>query len=388
MRESQDTETAVPYAIRCVRCFRPMDRCYCDSVPSVDNQTNVLILQHRREREHPFNTARIVNMALKRCRLIVNHTPELARQFAETKLDANTVVLYPGDDVPLIGDFDLADRPTQLVVLDGTWHHTKTLMRDVPGLSSLPRVRLAPPQPGQYRIRREPNDHALSTLEAVVAALQQNEPESATVREQLDQLMATFHAMVDQQLKCPKSNWRANTRRTVGAPNTPRALLGSQENIVVVYGEQEQGDYRSTDDQPRPKHPAKPVYWMAQRMSSGETFEMAIENDCLNDSYFANRLQLSASQIQSAVSADEFRKQWQLFLRPSDILVVHHAGLAKLISVNKLCDHTCLILKAINAPDPESSTSVAPINETRAAERLANAIRLTLALSQQPTGKS
>ncbi|MGB7327202.1 MAG: tRNA-uridine aminocarboxypropyltransferase [Rubripirellula sp.] len=382
MREPQPTEQTSRYAIRCVRCFRPMDRCYCDSVPSVDNQTDVLILQHRREREHPFNTARIVNMALNRCRLLVNHTPVMARQFADTKLHANAAVLYPGDSVPLIGDLAPSDRPTQLVVLDGTWHHTKTLMRDIPGLSSLPRVRLAPPQPGQYRIRREPNDHALSTLEAVVAALQQNEPESVAVRQQLDQLMAAFHAMVDQQLECPKSNWRANKRRTVGAPNTPRALLGSQDNIVVVYGEQEQGDYRSTGDQIRPKHPAKPVYWMAQRMGSGETFEMAIENECLHDPYFADRLQLSASQIQSAVSVDRFRDRWQQFLRPSDILVVHHAGLAKLININQLCDHSCLVLKAINAPDPESFTSVVPINETRAAQRLANAIRLTRALRQ------
>ncbi len=349
---------------RCVRCFRPPDRCYCDSVPSVDNQTDVLILQHRREREHPFNTARIVKMALSRCRLMVDHTPELARQFAATPLSPQAAVLYPGDDVPLIGELPTDQRPDQLVVLDGTWHHTKTLMRDIPGLSSLPRVRLSPPQPGQYRIRREPNDQALSTLEAIVAALQQNEPESALVRAQLDQLMKAFHSMVDQQLSCPKSNWRANARRTPGATNIPKALLGDQSDVVVVYGEQEQGNYRATSENPRPTRPAKPVYWLAHRMVSGETFEAVIANECLFDDHFPIRLQLSPAQIRSAVTMDVFRDQWRAFLRPDDVLVVHHSGLAKMIAANDLCRNMCLILKAINLPGKRQRTAPKWLNQS------------------------
>ncbi|WP_144057493.1 DTW domain-containing protein, partial [Novipirellula maiorica] len=43
-RPSKDAEP------RCYRCFRPADACFCEVIPAVDNLTDVLILQHRRER--------------------------------------------------------------------------------------------------------------------------------------------------------------------------------------------------------------------------------------------------------------------------------------------------------------------------------------------------
>ncbi|TWU46089.1 DTW domain protein [Rubripirellula tenax] len=347
-------------------------------MPRVNNRTDVLILQHRREREHPFNTARIVDMALDRCRLMVDHNDALARRLGDITLAPDAALLYPTDEAPLLMELAPELRPSQLVVLDGTWHHTKTLMRDIPRLQQLRQVRLAPPKPGNYRIRREPNDHALSTLEAVIAALAENEPDTLGLSEQLSALMQAFNGMVDQQLQCPKSNWRANQRRTPGAANVPRLLLGDQSDVVVAYGEQQQGDYRSDAPPPPKGEPPRPVYWVAQRMVSGETFEMVIDNDCLHDAYFADRLQLSPSQIGSAVTLDQFRSHWQNFLHPTDTIVVPGPGTAKLLSANQLCDNTCLILKSINAPESPEIESTDPINPTRAAARLANAIAKTI----------
>ena len=58
---------------RCYQCFRPMSLCFCEAIPQIDNRTDVLILQHVGERFHPFNTARIVQKALRRCHLIADH---------------------------------------------------------------------------------------------------------------------------------------------------------------------------------------------------------------------------------------------------------------------------------------------------------------------------
>src|SRR5262249_38636030 len=41
---------------RCYGCFRPQNDCFCAEIPTIDNKTHVLILQHMRERFHPFNT--------------------------------------------------------------------------------------------------------------------------------------------------------------------------------------------------------------------------------------------------------------------------------------------------------------------------------------------
>jgi len=52
-----------------------MSLCFCESIPRIDNRTNILILQHVGERFHPFNTARIVQKTLSRCHLIADHNP-------------------------------------------------------------------------------------------------------------------------------------------------------------------------------------------------------------------------------------------------------------------------------------------------------------------------
>ncbi len=62
---------------RCYQCFRPLSLCFCDAIPRIENRTDVLILQHVGERFHPFNTARIVQKALRHCRLIADHNQRL-----------------------------------------------------------------------------------------------------------------------------------------------------------------------------------------------------------------------------------------------------------------------------------------------------------------------
>ena len=141
---------------RCYDCFRPKEACFCASIPRIDNQTEVLILQHRRERFHPFNTARIVQKALRNSQLLADHTSNLAMRL---RLKPRAGLLYPGPTALLISDLASEQRPEQLVVLDGTWHHAKTLVREIPALQSLPRYRLAPTAPSRYRIRREPTHH-------------------------------------------------------------------------------------------------------------------------------------------------------------------------------------------------------------------------------------
>src|SRR3954468_16996079 len=136
---------------RCYVCFRPKETCFCASIPTIDNRTEVLILQHRRERFHPFNTARIIQKALRNSHLLADHTNNLAMQL---RLKPRAGLLFPGPTALLVSDLTFEQRPEQLVVLDGTWHQAKTLVRAIPALQSLPRYRLAPTVPSRYRIRR------------------------------------------------------------------------------------------------------------------------------------------------------------------------------------------------------------------------------------------
>jgi len=364
---------------RCLRCFRPRALCFCDRIAAVDNRTMIWILQHRRERFHPFNTARIVAQSLQRCRLIVDHNAALNSRFNGCQLSPRAGLLYPGDDSTLLTQVAPGDLPDQLVILDGTWHHAKTLFREIPKLQSLPRYRLEPSSPGNYRIRREPNAHALSTLEATVAALRAIEPETRS----LDDLVGAFEKMVDDQLTRTSTNWRSNSRRTVGARNIPRALIGDLRGIVVAYGEREKGQLQS--DRSASKPSPLPVVWHAKRLVTGETFECAIRSPSLEDDQFLQYLQLSRSILDVAVSPSAFRRRWRAFVRPGDSVAVYHASTAALLDAVEanFCPH--LILKSIKLDQQTSQGSLDHVLESkaigprlsgasRAADRLAKAI--------------
>lgn len=355
------------------------------------NRTSVLILQNRRERLHRFNTARIVARALERCQLIVGHTPEFSQRFDTIPFGKNVGLLYPGDDARLLSELPQHEHPEQLVIPDGTWHHVKTLMRDVPQLQTLPRYRLAPVTPSAYRIRREPHAHGLSTLEATVAALKALEPET----DGLDDLLSVFNRMVTDQVEHSTSNWRQNKRRRTGMPNVPRILTGDLSNIVVAYGEQERG-YRNDSSGMCDRQPAL-IYWTAVRLVSGERFTCMIESESLHDPAFLKLLGLTERETQSAVSLAVFRESWKTFLRPHDRVAVYHHSTAKLIQTVDAQASTPLILKSIrlNSDDttPNSAQSkdqseglaaASLASETsRASQRLANAVAFVESLSRR-----
>ena len=218
---------------RCDDCFRPVAQCYCAAITTVDTRTEFLILQHRRERVHPFNSARIAARALTNCKLVCDRNEQLAEMQLPIKPSAG--LLYPSPGARLLDQVPTEELPEQLVVIDGTWHQAKTLYRDVEVLRTLPCFALAPTTPGQYQIRLEPNPTSLSTVEAIAAAVQQMEPENADV----DRLLDGFRSMIEKQLAHPQANYSGQTVQSKRAPNlnVPKSLLSEEHSLVVFYAE-------------------------------------------------------------------------------------------------------------------------------------------------------
>src|SRR5690606_19710680 len=152
---------------------------------------------------------------------------------------------------------------------DGTWNHAKRLWRANPWLEDLPHVRINPAEPSRYRIRREPERHCLSTLEAVIAALRAIEPDL----EGLDSLLAAFDHMIDQQIELARTSVRMPRRkkRTHRATNRlPRALHEDYDDLVLLYTEW------GEPARPPFETPRTVLQWTALRPSTGETFERRI----------------------------------------------------------------------------------------------------------------
>ena len=354
----------------------------------IENKTEVLIVQHVRERFHPFNTARIVRKALRNSSLLVDQTARLA---ARLRLKPRAGLLFPGRDAPLISDVPPDQRPEQLVVLDGTWHQAKTLVRDIAALHDLPRYQLVPAAPSRYRLRREPTATSLSTIEATVAALRVLEPDTRG----LDELLDAFHGMVERQLTHPKAQdgWRRKDSRHRTSRNIPLALLGDLDQVVVAYGESAAGG-RGCDRVPR-----YPVFWVAQRFGTGERFACAIQPEFPLQESFLGHLRLTREHFSRAVSRDEFRKSWAAFQRPGDTLAVYSHSTAHLLTRIRANFSPCLILKAVDFHPQQRYQSLDELltgeglvsgpaqHPGRAGQRLANVVALVQHLHQLGNAK-
>ncbi len=374
---------------RCYECYRPVDLCFCNHIPTIDNRTNVLIFQHMRERFHPFNTARILRKALRNSNMIVDHIEGLTKILSETPFTNETGLLYPGRGSQVLEELPDYERPKQLVILDGTWHHTKTLFRDIPQLQALRKVRLAPTEPSRYGIRREPDVLFLSTLEATVAALRFLEPETVG----FDKLVAAFEFMVANQMAHPKSADSVRRKRRPRAPlNIPKILRDDLSNVVVVYGETGPGlDDVANEGADRTR---TPVVWVAERLGSGERFERTIVPCRQPSPSFFKHLELPEDTFSGAISMAAFRLEWDSFLKPNDVLAYYFANCSNLLDVIGGSSHRKIYLKSIQLHRGQKNGTIEELltalyvdfdkstGPGRAHRRLANSIALTRYLNQ------
>lgn len=177
----------------CTRCARPLSHCLCPLIPHLPSRTRVLILQHPSEVSHALNTARLAALGLTNGELRVGERfPELEAELADGAW--HDCLLFPGEQATLVGS-QAPERPLRLIVPDGTWRKASKILHCNPFLAALPRVTLPPGLQSRYRLRRAPMAGALSTLEAIVGALNLLEGPG-----RFDQLLAPFEALIEGQI--------------------------------------------------------------------------------------------------------------------------------------------------------------------------------------------
>lgn len=181
---------------RCERCQRPLDHCLCPLIPALDSRTRVILLQHRSESTHALNTARLAALGLTNAELRVGEVFEGLDALLATP-GYRPALLFPGDQARVLAPYDQAhDEPLLLIVPDGTWRKARKLLYLNPLLEALPRVTLGAVAPSRYRLRKAPEAGALSTIEAVVGALNALEQPAS-----FDALLAPFEALIEGQIK-------------------------------------------------------------------------------------------------------------------------------------------------------------------------------------------
>jgi DTW domain-containing protein YfiP len=386
----------------CYRCLKPRVTCICGSLPRVENRTEVLVLQHPRERSHPIGTARFASLGLANARTIVAWNAGARETEPPGWLPEGTALLYPGDGARDLRLLETHERPSALLVLDGTWFTARTLYRDKLWLRRLPHYRFLPSTPGRYRIRREPQLDYVSTIEAIVEALRILEPETAGFAE----LIAAFDAMIDQQLTYIGQggpNGRVRKRRRPAAERrVPHALVEGFERLVVIYGE--------------PSRPSDPsdrefVYFTAVAPHSGARLErLMLPETGVPDVQHLTHMGLAVTDFDAAHGGrprpgapHAFRDAWLEFLAscgPAPLIAAWNQRTLEFLAEQTDTDFPKVVLKgayrAVFGADTHSLEQVVAERglaipsfgfKGRAARRLGSAVSVARLLNERATSE-
>lgn len=171
---------------------------------------------------------------------------------------------------------------------------------------------------------------------------------SNPLTEGFEQLLAAIELIVDRQYSHPKSEGarRFLLSRDRTFRNVPLAFLSCSEQIVVAYKESSEGGRESSS------HLRHPIYWVAERLTSGERFTCTIKpGPSLRDAFLAH-LELPREHFANAISLASARERWRSFLRLNDQITAYHPGAVRLLEQLGATRNACLVLKSVKCDIP------------------------------------
>lgn len=302
----------------CPRCRRPASVCYCEFLTPVPTKTRLVFLQHPRERKVAIGTARMAHLALPNSEFHVGVSFDDHSRVQELKAnaDGNVALLFPSEDA--IDPRSLRDAPPKtLIVIDGTWTQAAKVLKSNPTLLSLPKIALKPEKPGNYRIRKEPAEHCLSTIEAVVEILGQLEGQP----ERFGSMLRGFERMVDMQLEAHAG--RVGPPRKRLPRNRPKVswwppqLTNDRHRVVLAYAEANAPSLVS-DIHFDPEL----VHLVAVRPHTGERFEAIVRPEAPLGDGTCKYVELTPEQLAAGETRQSFLQRWRAFAGEDAILAV------------------------------------------------------------------
>lgn len=266
-----------------------------------------------------IGTARMASLCLPNAQLHVgvdwDHSPALDAALSDPTHPA--ALLYPGEGAIDVGS-DPPTGPVTLVVVDGTWSQASKLVRRNERLRTLPRYSFVPPNPSDYRIRKEPHDDFVSTIEALVHVLGALEGD----RDRFTPMLLPFRAMVDRQLEYiaqhnPRRG-RTAPRPERSKPRLPDLVHTRADDLVCVFADANGLPHDS------PLRDANGLSQMlrcvAVRPSTGERLVETIAP--MTELWGTTSLQigLPEAMLRDGLSYEDFNARWAGFVRDSDVL--------------------------------------------------------------------
>jgi len=289
----------------------------------VPSRTRVVFLQHPREARVAVSTCRMAHLSLPGSELHVTHDPDRLPALIERLSAPGTHLLFPAADATDVDD--LIDPPGTLVVVDGTWANARKLVGRSPLLRGLPRLAFRPEFASNYRIRREPAEHCLSTIEATAHVLERLEQAPG----RYTPMLAAFERMVDMQLEYVASGVGMDRHSRNRRPRPPRPVIdlyaplrAAIDRLVLLHVEPNAWPHGTADPPP-----PEALQLQCLRVATGERFTALMAPRQPLSPKAAFHLDLPESQLHAGAALGPTQAAWHAFLGPEPVLGIwgYHA---------------------------------------------------------------
>lgn len=176
-------------------------------MPIIENDVNVIVLQHPDEIKNAKGSAIIANLYLK------NYQSWVGEDFSKhkgledlvAKQSDNSFLIYPNENSltlqtcfgPRGEEVKQKSLGCNLIFIDGSWRKAKRIWHSTPCLKQLKSISLTASQNSNYRIRKIPKQGYMSTIESIVACLGYVEGN----RDKYRPLQNIFNKMIDAQIE-------------------------------------------------------------------------------------------------------------------------------------------------------------------------------------------
>lgn len=154
---------------RCPRCRINKKLCFCELIPSFDNEIELKIVMHYSERWLTSNTAYFANLVLKNSSIIErgNIGQNIDESEFSNSQDYNYIYLFPTEDSKDLATFIPDHRKTVLVVPDGSWSKAKKIHKREAIFQQMPKYHLSNLGHSNYQLRKSPGENFVCTFEAI-----------------------------------------------------------------------------------------------------------------------------------------------------------------------------------------------------------------------------
>ena len=211
MQKKKRVEVLIEFENReiCYKCYRPKSSCICEFVTNpIKTNTKFVILMHPKEfRKTKNGTGHMTNNSLENCELHVGI--DFTKNKRVNELLNNPTyepyVLYPDVNSIKLNTQALTSEKTALVfIIDSTWPCSKKILRLSKNLQNLKKISFDHDKSSQFKIKTQPNQYCLSTIESTLCVLEQlNTHKTENIpEEKLLNFLLPFEKMVDYQLMC------------------------------------------------------------------------------------------------------------------------------------------------------------------------------------------